>query len=135
MYLEHSRSQQCLYKDSLLYHLDSSSLNSPCSTFAFLLSLAWLLIVTAQAGFFQLMKGGELLLYKTTLQAAHITELKEQLVVMTKRKIHKLKQIQHDSTMEYGKAAAQVATEASIAAKQSKKTHGSSDQERAQPTA
>jgi hypothetical protein len=53
---------------------------------------------------------------------------------MTKRKIHKLKQIQHDSTMEYGEAAAQVAAEASIAARQSKKAHGSSDQERAQPT-
>jgi hypothetical protein len=43
MYLEHSRSQQSVYQSSLLSYLDSSLLNSPCSTFAFLLSLAWLL--------------------------------------------------------------------------------------------
>jgi hypothetical protein len=43
MYLKHSRSQQMVYKDNLLFYLDSSSLNSPCSTFIFLLSLAWLL--------------------------------------------------------------------------------------------
>jgi hypothetical protein len=43
MYLKHSRSQQMVYKDSLLFYLDSSSLNLPCSTFIFLLSLAWLL--------------------------------------------------------------------------------------------
>jgi hypothetical protein len=36
--------------------------------------------------------------------------------------------------MEYGKAAAQVATAASVAAGQSKKARGGGDQERAQPT-
>jgi hypothetical protein len=35
MYLEHSRSQQSVYKGSLLSHSDSFSSNSPCSTFAF----------------------------------------------------------------------------------------------------
>jgi hypothetical protein len=35
MYLEHSRSQQPVYKGSLPFHSDSSSLNSPCSTFVF----------------------------------------------------------------------------------------------------
>jgi hypothetical protein len=43
MYLEHSKSQQSVYQSSLLSHLDSSLLNSLCSTFAFLLSLVWLL--------------------------------------------------------------------------------------------
>jgi hypothetical protein len=40
MYLEHFRSQQSVNKGSLLPYLDSSSSNSPCSIFAFLLSLA-----------------------------------------------------------------------------------------------
>jgi hypothetical protein len=35
MYLEHSRSQQSVYKGSLPSYSDSFSLNSPCSTFAF----------------------------------------------------------------------------------------------------
>jgi hypothetical protein len=43
MYLECSRNQQSVYKDSLPSCSDSSSSNSLCSTFAFLLSLAWLL--------------------------------------------------------------------------------------------
>jgi hypothetical protein len=43
MYLECSRNQQSVYKDSLPSCLDSSSLNSFCSTIAFPLSLAWLL--------------------------------------------------------------------------------------------
>jgi hypothetical protein len=36
--------------------------------------------------------------------------------------------------MEYGEAAAQVAVEASVAARRSKKARGGGDQERAQPT-
>jgi hypothetical protein len=43
MYLECSRNQQSVYKDSLPSCLDSSSSNSFCSTIAFPLSLAWLL--------------------------------------------------------------------------------------------
>jgi hypothetical protein len=39
------KSQQSVYKGGLPSHLDSSSSNSPCSTFAFSLSLAWLLTV------------------------------------------------------------------------------------------
>jgi hypothetical protein len=89
--------------------------------------------VTAQAGFSQLIKGGELMLHQNALQAARITELEEQLVVMTKRKTRKRKRIQQGGTMEYGEAAAQVAAKASIAAKRSKKTRGGGDQERAQP--
>jgi hypothetical protein len=90
--------------------------------------------VTAQAGFSQLIKGGELMLHQNALQAARISELEEQLAVMTKRKTCKRKQIQHGGTMEYGKAAAQVVTAASVAAGRSKKARGGGDQERAQPT-
>jgi hypothetical protein len=46
MYLEHSRSQQPVYKDSLPSCSDSSPSNSLCSIIAFLLSLAWLLTVS-----------------------------------------------------------------------------------------
>jgi hypothetical protein len=45
MYLGRFRSQQSVYNDSLLSHLDSSLSDSLCSIFAFLLSLAWLLTV------------------------------------------------------------------------------------------
>jgi hypothetical protein len=54
--------------------------------------------------------------------------------VITKRKSRKRKRIQHSGTMEYSEAAAQVAAEASVAAKRSKKARGGGDQERAQPT-
>jgi hypothetical protein len=53
---------------------------------------------------------------------------------MTKRKTRKRKQIQHGGTIEYGEAAAQVAAEASIVTRRSKKARSGSDQERAQPT-
>jgi hypothetical protein len=45
MYLECSRNQQSVYKDSLPSCSDSSSSNSLCSIIAFLLSLAWLLTI------------------------------------------------------------------------------------------
>jgi hypothetical protein len=90
-------------------------------------SFTWL-PVTAQAGFSQLIGGGELMLHKNALLAARTSELEEQLAVMTKRKMRKRKRIQHGGTMEYGEAA-----EASIAAGRSKKARGSGDQERAQP--
>jgi hypothetical protein len=89
--------------------------------------------VTAQAGFSQLIKGGELMLHQNALQAARIHELEEQLAMITKRKSRKRKHIQHGGTMEYGEAAAQVAAEASIAAERSKKARGSGVQEPAQP--
>ena len=79
------------------------------------------------------MKGAELILHQNALLAARNQELKEQLAVMTKRKSRKRKRIQQGGTMEYGEAAAQVAAEASVAAKRSKKARGGGDQERAQP--
>ena len=62
--------------------------------------------VSAQAGFSQLIKGGELMLHENALQRARISELGEQLAVMTKRKSRKRKQIQKGGTIEYGTAAA-----------------------------
>jgi urease gamma subunit len=73
------------------------------------------------------------MLHQNALQAAQITELEEQLAVITKRKTCKQKQIQQGGTMEYGEAVALVATEASVVARQSKKACGGGDQERAQP--
>jgi hypothetical protein len=89
--------------------------------------------VTAQAGFSQLIKGGELMLHQNALQAARIAELEEQLAVIIKRKTRKRKQIQQGGTMEYGEAAAQAAAEASVAATRSKKARSGGDQKRAQP--
>jgi hypothetical protein len=73
------------------------------------------------------------MLYQNMLQAAWITELEEQLAVITKRNTHKQKQIQQGSTMEYSEAVAQVAAEASVATKWLKKACGSSNQRRVQP--
>jgi hypothetical protein len=67
------------------------------------------------------------MLHQAVLLAARNTELKEQLAVMTKRKTRKRKRIQQGSTIDYSKAAAQVAAEASVAAEQSKKARGGSD--------
>jgi hypothetical protein len=89
--------------------------------------------VTAQAGFSQLIKGGELMLHQNALQAARIHELEEQLAEITKRKSRKRKRIQQGGTMEYGTAAAQIAAEASAAPQRSKKARGGGDQEPAQP--
>jgi hypothetical protein len=89
--------------------------------------------ITAQAGFFQLVKGAELMLHQNALLAAQYSELEEQLAVMTKRKTRKRKRIQQGGTIEYGEAAVQVAAKASIVIEWSKKTCGSGDQERAQP--
>ena len=44
--------------------------------------------------------------------------------MITKQKARKWKRIQHGGTMEYGKAAAQVAAKASAALQPSKKTRG-----------
>ena len=89
--------------------------------------------VTAQAGFSQLIKGGELMLHQNALLTARVHELEEQLAVVTKRKTRKRKRIQQGGTMEYGTAAAQVAAEASAAPQRSKKARGGGDQEPAQP--
>jgi hypothetical protein len=89
--------------------------------------------VTAQAGFSQLIKGGELILHQNALLAARNRELEEQLAIMTKRKTRKRKHIQHGGTIEYSEAAAQVAAKASAGPQRSKKARGSGDQEPAQP--
>jgi hypothetical protein len=89
--------------------------------------------VTAQAGFSQLVKGAELMLHQNALLVARNHELEEQLAVITKRKSRKRKRIQQGGTMEYGTTAAQVAAEVSTVPQQSKKSYGSSNQERAQP--
>ena len=52
------------------------------------------------------------MLHQNTLISSRITKLKEQLEEATKRKSRKRKQIQKGGTIEYGKGAAQVATEA-----------------------
>jgi hypothetical protein len=90
--------------------------------------------VAAQLGFSQLVKGAELMLHQNALLAARNSEPEEQLAVITKRKTRKRKQIQHGGTMEYGEAAAQAATEASVAVRRSKKAPGGGDQERPQLT-
>ncbi|KAK1916431.1 hypothetical protein P3342_004250 [Pyrenophora teres f. teres] len=80
--------------------------------------------ITAQAGFSQLIKGGELMLHQNALQATRIHELEEQLAEMTKRKSRKRKRIQQGGTMEYGTAAAP---------QRSKKSRGGGNQELVQP--
>jgi hypothetical protein len=89
--------------------------------------------VKAQAGFLQLIKGGELMLHENALQRAWIHELEEQLAEITKRKSRKRKRIQQGGTMEYGEAATQVAAELSVAAGRPKRTCGGGDYEGAQP--
>jgi hypothetical protein len=64
------------------------------------------------------------MLHQNALQAARITELEEQLAVVTKRKARKRTHLQHGGTLEYGTAAAQVAAEASVAPQRSKKARG-----------
>jgi hypothetical protein len=81
--------------------------------------------VTAQAGFSQLINDGELMLHQNALQALQITDLEEQLAVMTKTKARKRKRLQHGGTQEYGEAA--------VATERAKKARSSGDQERAQP--
>lgn len=78
----------------------------------------------AHASFMQLVKGAELMLHQTVLDKDRITELEEQLEVVTKRKSRKRKRIQKGGTMEYGEAADQVAAEASTVPQGSKKARG-----------
>jgi hypothetical protein len=72
------------------------------------------------------------MLHQNVLLTSRITELEEQLEIMTKRKARKRKRIQQGGTMEYGTAAAQIAAEASIAYKKSKKARRSDNHEPAQ---
>src|SRR3954468_22664443 len=65
--------------------------------------------------------------------SSRITELEEQVEVLTKRKSRKRKRIQQGGTMEFGEASDQVATAASTARQPSKKARGGDGQERTQP--
>jgi hypothetical protein len=89
--------------------------------------------VTAQAGFSQLIKGGELMLHQNALQAARIHKLEEQLAVITKRKTGKRKRLQHGGTLEYGEAADQVAARAALLINPLKKTRSGGAPSRAPP--
>jgi hypothetical protein len=90
--------------------------------------------VTASAGFSQLVKGAELMLHQNALQSARISELEEQLDVMTKRKSRKRKRLQKGGTLEYGETADQVAAGLSWTAAQSKKARRQGGQDRAPAT-
>jgi hypothetical protein len=69
------------------------------------------------------------MLHQNALLTARVHKLEEQLVVVTKRKSHKRKQIQQGGTIEYRTVAAQVAAKASTAPQRPKKACSSSDQE------
>jgi hypothetical protein len=72
------------------------------------------------------------MIHRSALIGARITELKEQLAVITKRKTRKRKRIQHGGTLEYGEASTKVAAIASVAPQRPKKARGSSGHETAQ---
>jgi hypothetical protein len=130
--------QLCTLPESILLEMPWQS-NTPSNTHEFgsqskLVRKSFTqLPVTVQTGFSQLVKGAELMLHQNALLGARCHELEEQLAVMTKKKTRKRKRIQQGGTMDYGKTAAQVATEASVAAERSKRACGGGDQERAQP--
>jgi len=62
------------------------------------------------------------MLHQNVLQAARITELEEQLAVLTKRRSRKRKQIQQGGSIEYGIGALQAGVDAGLSAQQSKRT-------------
>lgn len=88
--------------------------------------------VTARTGFSQLVKGAEVMLHQNVLLTSRVTELEQQLEMVTKRKARKRKRIQHGGTMEYGIASAEIAAKASIALPKSKKARSGNDREPAQ---
>jgi hypothetical protein len=55
------------------------------------------------------------------LLTSHITELEQQIEILTKRKTRKRKRIQYSRTIDYGTASAQVAAEGSSLSKRAKK--------------
>lgn len=61
------------------------------------------------------------MLHQNVLLTSRITELEQQMDILTKRKTRKRKRIQHGGTMEYGTASAQVAAEGSSSSKRAKK--------------
>ena len=79
------------------------------------------LLTAARNGFSQLIKGAEVMLHQNVLLTLRITKLKEQMDVLIRRKVRKRKRIQHSRTIEYSTAAAQVATQISLASLKAKK--------------
>ena len=73
------------------------------------------------------------MLHQNALMSSRITELEEQLAVMTKQKLRKRKRLQTSRTIEYGEALTQVADTASVAPQGSKRARGSGGCETAQP--
>jgi hypothetical protein len=69
------------------------------------------------------------MLHQNVLLTSRITELKQQIDILTKRKTRKRKRIQYDGTMEYDTASAQVATEGSSLSKRAKKQRPSGNNE------
>jgi hypothetical protein len=65
------------------------------------------------------------MLHQNALISARITELEEQLAVITKQKSRKRKRIQHSGTLEYREASTQVAAKATVARQSSKQSRGS----------
>jgi hypothetical protein len=88
----------------------------------------------AKEGFSQLVKGAELMLHQNVLQSARITELEEQLAVLTKRRSRKRKQIQQGGSIEYGIGALQAVSDAGMSAQQPKRTRYEAGSERGLPT-
>ena len=72
------------------------------------------------------------MLQQNVLLNSRITELEEQLEVMTKRKARKRKRIQHGGTIEYSSVLVQEATKANIVPQQSKKARYNDNGEPAQ---
>jgi hypothetical protein len=68
---------------------------------------------TIQDSFSQLVKGAKLMLHQNALLTLRNSDLEEQLAVLTKRKTHKRKYIQHGETLEFGAAAERVTQTAS----------------------
>ena len=66
------------------------------------------------------------------LLTSRITELEQQIDILTKRKTRKRKRIQHGGTIEYGTISAQVAAEGSSLSKRAKKQRPSGSDEPAQ---
>jgi hypothetical protein len=61
------------------------------------------------------------MLYQNVLLTSRITELEQQMDILTKRKTRKRRRIQHSRTIEYGTTLAQVAAEGSSSSKRAKK--------------
>lgn len=70
----------------------------------------------AKEGFSQLVKGADLMLHQNVLRSARITELEEQLAVLTRRRSRKSKRIQKGGGIEYGIGVMQAAADTGTSA-------------------